>query len=157
MRGDLLLYTSSGSLSDRIIAWATHGPFVHVEIDLEDGNAIGALSTGITIHPYLRGQGRVEVPIGATEKDREYGLLWALQQVNKQYGWVDIISNGLKILGIPFDIGETDHWDCSDFVTRYLLAARAAGPLGRLADNPGLVSPNDIARAFGVLKEERHG
>lgn len=150
MRGDLILYRSDGSLFDRTIVWATHGPFTHVEIDLGDGTSVGAQDNGIAIHRYIVGRGAVEVSPKASKADIEAGLRWTLMQVGKKYGWADIFSNGLKILGIPFDISEPGTYDCSDLATRYLIAANAAAPLGALANNPGLVSPNDLARAFGV-------
>jgi hypothetical protein len=150
-RGDLILYESTGSWGDRLIALATHGRFTHVEIDLGDGTSVGAQDNGIGIHPYIAGRGSVAFSPKASKEDREYGLKWALKQVGREYGWTDIVSNGLKLVGIPFDIGEKDHWDCSDFATRYLIEARAADPLGDQANESGLVSPNDLARAFGVV------
>lgn len=150
MRGDVVLFKSSGSLSDRAIEIATKGPYVHVEVDLGGGKFIGAHVNGIVIHDGTAGRNTTSFHPKALDSDIEYGLKWAVMQAGKEYGWTDIISNGFKLVGLPFDIGEPGHWDCSDFVTRYLLVARAAGPLGSRADDPGLVSPNDLARAFGI-------
>jgi hypothetical protein len=150
MRGDVVLFKSSGSLFDRTIEWATHGPYVHVEIDLGNGRMIGAHNEGIIIHQGTAGRNTTSFRPRTSDTDLEYGSRWAELQAGKQYGWTDIISNGIKLLGVPIIIGEPGHWNCSDFVTRYLLVARASSPLGSRAEDPGLVSPNDIARAYGV-------
>ena len=87
------------------------------------------------------------------------GLSWAEVQWAEavkdhrthEYSWKDIIMDAAKFIGwhvvLKQPVGE---WDCSDFVTRYLLAANAAGPLGELAKDPSTVSPNDLGRAFHV-------
>lgn len=150
MRGDIVLFKSSGSLFDRLIQWATKGPYVHVEIDLGDGKLIGAHNEGITVSQGNRGRHTVSFRPPASDLDLEYGCKWAELQAGKQYGWLDIISNGIKVLGIPLEVGTPGRWDCSDYATRYLVVARADRPLGSKANDPGLVSPNDIARAYGV-------
>ncbi len=150
MRGDVVLFASGGKFYERVIEWATKGRFVHVEIDLGGDQYIGAHNAGITIYKGTRGRNTASFTPPASKDDIEYGLKWAEGQAGKAYGWTDIISNGLKVAGLPISIGETGHWDCSDFVTRYLLVSRAAEPLGKSAEDPGLVSPNDIARAYGV-------
>lgn len=150
MRGDVVLYESSGSLFDRMIETFTHGRFTHGEIDLGGGKLIGAHYDGIVVHEGTLGRNVAVFTPPASKTDIEYGLAWAVQQAGKQYGWADILSNGFLILGIPIYLGEPGRWDCSDFVTRYLSVARAAGPLGKQVDEPGLISPNDIARAYGV-------
>lgn len=154
MRGDVVLYKTGGSWMDGLIERFTSGPYVHVEIDLGNGQFIGAHNkvgdSGIVMHGGYPGRNTATFTPPASSSDIEYGLSWAIKQVGKEYGWFDIISNGIKIVGIPLEMGQPGHWDCSDFVTRYLLVARAATPLGKLAENPGLVSPNDIARAYGI-------
>lgn len=152
MRGDVVLFKYTSGFYGWVIKQATGGPFVHVEIDLGDGRLMGAHSDGIVIYNGKPGTNTVSFHPPASNEDIEYGLRWAELQAGKQYGWSDIVSNGFKILGIPFDLGQPGHWDCSDFVTRYLTVARASGPLGNKAEDPGLVSPNDLARAYGILK-----
>jgi hypothetical protein len=123
-----------------------------VEIDLGNGFFIGAHLNGIVRHSGVPGSNVRLFHPPASAVDIEYGLKWAEMQVGKQYGWTDIFSNGLKLCGINFDISEPGHWDCSDFVTRYLTVARANSPLGKLGDDPSLVSPNDLARAYKVAR-----
>lgn len=150
MRGDILLYASTGSLADRAIALATHGRWTHCEIDLGNGKTIGAWGNGIGVHLVDAGREHVFITPVANSQEIEYALEWAQKQVGRQYGWLDIVDNGLNLIGIQLEIGQPGTWDCSDYCTRYLIEAHADGPLGDRANNPGLVSPNDIARAYGV-------
>lgn len=149
-RGDIVLCKYVG-WDCTIIEWATHGPFCHVEIDLGDGTFIGAHGNGISKVPSAVGSQYVYVTPKATDADINAAIVWAEKQLGQAYGWTDIFNDGLKLFGIPLTISLDKMMDCSDFVTRYLLVARAAGPLGELALNPSKVSPNDIGRAFGVL------
>jgi hypothetical protein len=151
VRGDVILFKKTNNPVDWAIATGTGGPYVHTEIDLGNGQLIGAHFTGIVLYngvPAPDNTSRFSPP--ASPQDLEYGLAWAIQQVGKQYGWSDIASNVLKLCGLRIEFSEPGHWDCSDFVTRYLTVARAASPLGKLSEDPGLVSPNDLARAFNV-------
>lgn len=88
----------------------------------------------------------------ATSIGINVGLAWAERQAGKKYGWLDIVYQGVKFLcpGNPFRLSEADHYDCSEFVTRYMLQADVALP--PTFDDPATVTPNDIAREFGVLK-----
>lgn len=154
MRGDVVLFKADPKdPTDRLISLTTKGPFVHVEIDLGNGELIGAHFDGIDRYKGVPGSNTKSFHPPATPEDIEYAIKWAEMQVGKKYGWTDILSNGFKLLGIPLELGEPGHWDCSDFASRYLVVARASGPLGRAAENPGLVSPNDIARAYRVENE----
>ena len=150
-RGDLILFKASGNWYQKWITFATHGPYVHVEIDTGDG-MVGAHTKAIefTANEQVKDtREHVILSVHSTEPDGiEKGIAWLTKQVGKKYGWVDIISNALKFMGFPVYIGEKDHWDCSDLATRYLIHADAASPLGDLANDPGLVSPNDLGRAF---------
>lgn len=153
MRGDILLYRNDGSLPGNVIAFATHGPFIHVEVDMGDGSSIGALHTGIAHYIPQRSQKARAVPIALNRPADtiETGLAWLNTQVGHSYGWVDIFDQALLWLKMPklffFVPGA---YDCSDLVARY---AKIVGwnALGSLADTPGLCSPNDIARAAGLL------
>lgn len=151
MRGDLILYETDHSLGDTIIAWGTHGPFVHVEIDLGDGTLIGANNNGITRTPDAAHNAWVIPILDYTTHDQmEKGLEWAMRQLGQPYGYIDIFNDSLKFLGIPLVIGQPRRLDCSDYATRYLNVAGASGPLGDLAQYPQSVSPNDLARAYHI-------
>ena len=160
MRGDVVLFRGSKSLPDWFIMTFTGGPFVHCEVDVGNGLWVGMSSAGMrrhtgdprntaTIHPQSR-FGQSGIDVGLDWVDARY--IEAVQNKEAhEYGWWDIVSDGMKAIGLGFlTFGRKGEWNCSDFVTRYLVIAGAADPLGDLADNPGTVSPNDIARAFRV-------
>lgn len=152
-RGDLLLYRSDGTLPARLISWATQGPYVHCEVDLGDGTTIGALTRGVSHYiPTRKNLARaVVVPLNVLLERVETGIAWLQKQVGSEYGWVDIFNQALLFLKLPklfFFIPGT--FDRSDLVARYLEIAGGLD-LGSLGDSPGLCSPNDIARAAGLL------
>ena len=163
MRGDFVLYQSKpGSIADWLVARFTYGPYVHAAVDMGDGTFVAELTqSGLTRHP-ANGKDRSLVFVHP-RGNLEVGLAWVEDQLaaagkdperteSHEYGWVDIVVDAAKVLGFKLILRRETEWDCSDFVTRYLVAAGAAGPLGKAARDPQTVSPNDLARAFGVLR-----
>jgi len=150
MRGDIWLYKEKGFWPDMINRF-TNGPYNHCAVDIGGGYIIGALNRGIVKVHDSPGVNITVVPIGG--KNTDAGIAWLEYKVQQHlpYGWNDILSSGLKFLGIPFYIGQVGRYDCSDLAARYLIIAGASQPLGLLADDPQMISPNDIARAYGVL------
>jgi uncharacterized protein YycO len=149
MRGDILLYRTDGSLPCRIVTWATHGPYVHAEVDMGDGTSIGALSRGVARYYPRRDEvakaARIQLP---TDEDRiNKGIAWLQTQVGHSYGYLDLYDQAVLFLKLPklvFFIPGT--YDCSDLVARYVTLAGGLY-LGEFATKPWLCSPNDIARA----------
>lgn len=159
MRGDVVLFKSGGGLFDQLIMWATKGPYTHVEIDLGNGLFVGEHSSGVVVHKPEPGR---SVELFRPKGNLEAGLAWVGEVIaeNKasrgeahEYGFIDIAAEAFRVLGMKMNLRSAGAWDCSDFVTRYLIVAGAAGPLGRQASDPGMVSPNDIARAYGIIKQ----
>lgn len=151
MRGDLVLYRAGTSWQDKVIAMATGGPFVHVEIDLGEGTFIGAHDEGISkVGAAQADENHVYTTPRGSQADIEAGLKWAISQLGDPYSWIDIFDDGSKYLHLTWYLGVDKSYDCSDFATRYLIVAHSDGPLGQLATHPETVSPNDIARAFKV-------
>jgi hypothetical protein len=155
--GDLILYKSSDRWYERLIALATRGPYVHVSIVLGTDFVIAADAQGIrcdvappldNLHTLIPMAGR------ATRSGIDRGMMWATSQVDKEYGWLDIVYQAVKFLWPhqPFRFSEAGHMDCSDFATRYLLQAGVALPPA--FDDPATVTPNDIARWAGVLSKK---
>lgn len=154
MRGDLVLYKSSGLWYERAITLATHGPFVHVAIVTGDQRVIAARARGIGYEELpAEDTQHVRLPIGekTTSLQINNALLWAMGQQGKAYGWSDIAYQGLKFLWPhnPLRWGWDGHYDCSDFATRYLLHAGVALPDEFL--DTYTVTPNDLARWGGLL------
>lgn len=152
MRGDVLLYRSDGSLFDRLIAWRTHGPFVHTGIDLGDGTMIDATSSsGVTRHPvrYERAIAMSILPKSSPEQI-ETGIAWLSERVGDSYSWADIVDHILPKRLIRILLAQPHAYDCSNLVAQYLMVVEPTLRWGLLKDTPDLISPNDIARAFGV-------
>jgi hypothetical protein len=170
MRGDFVLYRPlKFNLFEWLISTITKGNFIHSEIDLGQGMFIGEHGKGITRHAadldrIADGSAILVSPFGKTpteehHKNIEEGLAWVdsvwreavANHETHEYGWMDLISGSLEAFGLHFVLRiKVNDWDCSDFVTRYLNVAHAAGPLGGRAADPETVSPNDLARAFKV-------
>jgi|SRR5579885_2919429 hypothetical protein len=156
MRGDLLLYTSSGKWYERLITLATHGPFVHVGIILDASTVIAARTGGIA-YEKAPPEDAMHVAISlapyTTPAGIEQGLAWATRQVGRHYGWSDIVYQGIKFLwpNNTLRFGIEGHWDCADFATRYLQHAGVSLP--DAYSDPYCNTPNDLARAFGLLAE----
>ena len=152
-----MLYQKPTSLSEKLIVWATHGIYYHCEIALDDLRTVGAHKDGIRLGTIpVRDPDKytlVPLPTGA---DIEAGLAWAKQQIGKEYGWLDIAFQAVKFLfpNNPFQLTQRNRWDCSDFCTRYLMECDVNLPEEYL--DPYQNTPNDLARALGVI-EERAG
>lgn len=152
MRGDVLLYRSDGSIPDRLIAWRTHGPFVHTGIDLGDGTMIDATAhAGVTQHAVAYGRA-IAVPIlpASNSEQIEDGIAWLKARVGDGYSWADILDHILPYRLIRILLAQPHAYDCSNLVYQYLMIVDPALKWGLLKDTPDLISPNDIARAFGV-------
>lgn len=153
MRGDLLLSTSSGKWYERLIVQVTHGPYVHVAIQLTEQEAIAAGPSGIALFPFSEGNPHcILLPLPSlTGAQKEAGLLWATSQVGKAYGWMDIGYQAFKFCfpNNPFRFGVQGHWDCSDFACRYLEQCGVVLPPPY--DDPYTMTPNDLARWAGWI------
>ncbi len=145
MRGDLLFYQPH-ALIGHLIAKATNGPYCHVAIDQGDGTNLAADWSGIRIYTDPRTATATHLP---TFADIEAGFAWLNQQVGRKYGLLDVLDIGARLLlHSSFYVAQPGNYDCSDLATRYLIEAGLADWLGPLAQEPHLVSPNDLARRF---------
>lgn len=153
-RGDVLLFSSSNGLFDVLIKHFTKGKFTHAEIDLGDGTFVGEHANGLVRHKAGPVDARFSPKVSA--EDLAEGLAWVEEQIKaagnpeaREYGIFSIADDALKVLGLDkVLLSRPGEWDCSEFVWLYLKAAHADGPL-KVADGT-TVSPNDLARAFGV-------
>lgn len=132
--------------------WRTHGPYVHVEVDVGNGKSVAALTHGIVLHDAPTGDRVVAVPTSAklTNPQRlKLAILFAKYHVGKEYGWLDIINQAWSIL-FPYGpfLVRSDHLDCSDLTASFLWIAGYPLPSRDIVTS--LVSPNDIARSLSV-------
>ena len=159
-RGDIILFKSPQRWQDKVICYVTHGPYFHVAIALDATHGIAATGAGIVVSLFplvsmtpLVSNTFDTIDMTAYEGNIqiESALSWAGAQIGKQYGWLDIAYQAVKFLfpNNPFQVTMAGHWDCSDFVTRYIL--KTGYPLPDAFNNPYANTPNDIARIFQVL------
>lgn len=151
--GDVVLFGARrASLYDRLIAWRTGGPWVHVEVDLGDGTSVGALARGVVRHRLPQGR-RCVLVATSTHCDPARlpaAIAWLEAHVGDAYGWDDIAAQALTLVfpRVPY-LTQPLHMDCSDLTCRFLFAAGYPLP-DALLDAPELVSPSSLARALGV-------
>lgn len=163
-RGDFVLWEpQAGNIGDAIISTigVPHGPYVHVSIDMGNGLYVEEHGAGLgkAAYQFHRGFTVVNPKIVVPDADIEKGLAWVEEvygeavkdQHTHLYGYIDLFDEAMKVLGRKVTFSSKTAWDCSHFCTLYLIHAGAAGPLGKLADTPQLVAPNDLGIAFRVM------
>lgn len=158
--GDVLLFRTSGRWYERLICRATDGDVVHAELVVDPEHSVGALITGVELHAIPQGRDVVLVPTGARLRAANAprllrALLWLEKRTGCRYGWLSIVADGFKAV-LPRWLGSRTPflvspraYDCSQLATDFLIHAGAELP-DELMDCPSRVSPNDLARAFGV-------
>ena len=169
--GEIILFKQPHAWYERLICYATHGPYFHVAIALDNNHIIEATSKGIQVNVAPREQDNaitydtidivayVRTAYSAyrglpdeIEQNIGKALGWAQDQVGKiKYGWLDIAFQAVKFVAPnnPFQLVRHDRWDCSDFVTRVLIEMEF--PLPEMYQDPYQNTPNDIARLFNLL------
>ncbi len=157
MRGDILLYVSGGTLRDRIVCAYTRGPFCHCEIDLGDGTTLAAHSEdGITCQPESMFERKVVVSLQTrTPAERiEAGIVEAMRHVGEPFSWASIADQVVPPALSTLLFGRRSLYNCASLVALYLSVAGGLDlPYGKRP--PMIVSPNDIARAAGLIPAPR--
>lgn len=151
MRGDILFYKGDGTFAGALIQWRTRGPYIHVEVDLGDGTAIGAhWQTGVSQHPVDYSRATVYT-LPTTPERIETGIQFLQSCVGDPYSVRDILNQALTVFFPHLRLSPDAHaFDCSDLVAHYVELAGGL-ELGLLGKTPDLVSPNDLARHAGLL------
>ena len=152
MKGDVWFYRSSGTWEDRLIAWWTHGVYVHCEVDMGDGTSVGAYSPVVIRHPVMPGGDVAATGARCDPSKLDAALAWLASQVGDPYGWTDIAGDAAKpfLPRLPWPAARKAY-DCSHLALATLLRAGFPAPAAVAAD-PATVSPNDLARALGLEK-----
>ena len=156
MRGDILLFRSGGSLRDRAVCAYTDGPYCHCEIDLGNATTIGAHSEdGISFRPHRFPDRIVIISLQEqTSAERiESGLEWVLRHEGEPFSWASVADLALPPRVSTLLLGRRSLYNCANLVARYLeIAGGLDLPYGKRP--PMVISPNDIARAAGLLPAE---
>lgn len=153
MRGDLLFFHGHGALYERIIERGTNGPYCHVEVDLGSGYSIGALGRGVVMHRTPDADAVAHIGASCDPKRLSGAFAWLRAQVGDCYSIADIFADGMKILlpaRTPFLVAPSAY-DCSKLAACFCASAGYPLPAWMYADMER-VSPNDLGRAFGLIK-----
>lgn len=145
----------------RLIAHATNGPYCHVRVAISHFEVIEALPTGIARTTLAHNPDPADVAaVGdALEMVRlSHALVWLMKQVNDGYGFLDIAADIVKAL-LPQRLGSRTpfliaprSFDCSQLGAAFLLLAGFEWLPDEIVLDAARCSPNDLARALGVLK-----
>jgi hypothetical protein len=147
--GDLLFYTTSHQdWTDKLISWRTKSPWVHCEVVVEDGLAIGALHTGVERHPIVPGGTLVQTSTSCPRLPDALHYLESL--IGKPYGWEDIANFVISLLlpHGPF-LSSDRYFDCSALAVNFLVWAGYPLPF-QMVSAPEAVSPGELAAALDV-------
>jgi uncharacterized protein YycO len=153
MRGDILLYRTGGILKDRIVCAYTGGPFCHCEIELGDGTSVGAHSEdGITrkSEGLLDRKVVISLQEHTTPERIEAGIAWVLQHVGEPFSWASVADLIVPTWLSTLIFRRDSLYNCANLIAKYL---EITGGLDLAYGKcpPMIVSPNDIARAAGLL------
>lgn len=153
MRGDILLYRTGGILKDRVVCAYTGGPFCHCEIDLGDGTCLGAHSEdGITLTKEHMFDRRVVISLQSitTPERIEAGIACVMEHLGEPFSWASIADLVIPSRLATLLFGRKSLYNCANLIAKYLeIAGGLDLPYGKRP--PMVISPNDIAKAAGVL------
>jgi hypothetical protein len=146
----------------QIVARETDGPFCHVRIRLSADMQIEALARAGVVRSFVQIEpDPADVAnIGPTlEADRlAHMLAWLIQQEGQPYGGLAIVADVVKAL-LPPRLGSRtpflvapSRYDCSALACQAVVLAGYKWLPDALATDVTRCSPNDLARALGVLK-----
>lgn len=152
MRGDIILYTGE-SWRDRYVCAYSGGPYCHCEIDLGDETSIGVHSEdGLAYRWNHLLERRVIFPLHQfTEQERiEQGIEWVLQQTGEPFSWASVGDLAFPARISTLIFGRNGRYNCANLVALYLDITGGL-PLPHGKRPPMVLTPNDIARAAGLL------
>lgn len=147
--GDLLFYTSSGSLFDRIISSWTGSRFIHVAIDYDGHQKVEMLGQGCVIDAIVTNTvaARWSMPTTLAVSDACLDALsWLHSQIGSPYGWNDVVEaldKSHRFLWV-----QTGHSDCSHLAADFL--RRTGYDTSGLPDDLSQVTPGSLATFLKV-------
>lgn len=152
--GYLLLFLTSGSWRESYASLCSHGPYIHAEICIDEAHMIGAHPSGIMVSPLPRDMrlcASIDLAPYTTQAHLDYAISWAIQQAGRRYTVRDRLAHLIKWISpnTSPNFAREGCWDSASFVTRYLKRASIILPTGW--NDPMTMTPNDLARVFGLL------
>ncbi|MGZ6376666.1 MAG: hypothetical protein ACXWPI_18350 [Ktedonobacterales bacterium] len=163
--GDLLFYRSTGAWYERLIVAATcdgnpRANFVHVAIVEDADTIIEAQTRGVVRSPMpdLSDTRIVGYRLPIASRDALQAALHGAQgQIGWRYGVMDILSQGLRLLRLPFFVGRLHSLDCSHLAAEFAAWACEDATLYALVCDSGCdISPNSLASYYGLTKAIPH-
>lgn len=152
MRGDILLFRGEG-LRDRYVCAYTGGPYCHCEIDLGDGSSVGIhMDDGLTYRWNHLPERRETLALSATaDPERiEAGIAWVLERLGERMSWASLADLAMPRWLSTMIFGRRSQYNCANLVA-YYVDITGGLPLSCGKCPPLTLSPNDIARAAGLL------
>lgn len=137
----------------KLIQWKTKGPFSHVCVEIRQGLIIEARWPKIVLTDDYGTPAQTYTPQLDAQK-LDSALDWLYDKVGNPYSVLDIAANVITFFfpHAPFLYTPIDY-DCSHLATVFLLQAgyqfSPTFPTDRRSLS--LVSPNDMARQFGLI------
>lgn len=160
--GDLVFCRPEpGDWMGALVARATDGPYCHVQVRVSSYEVVEALAQGVKRDTLAAEPEPADVAHCGETLDEQrliHAFAWLLAQVGREYSWLDILADGVKML-LPRAMGSRTpflvaprRYDCSQLAALFLLLAGYEWLPDALVVDTARCSPNDLARALGVLK-----
>ena len=136
-----------GTLFTALIHFCTRSRWNHAAMAVSRNEYVEATATGVRITPFGKNTDQIlVVPITYDdEDDLTDTLAWATGRVGTRYGYLNAFFCGLRNLFPGLQIKDGDTVICSELVAESL--ERAGFDFKK---DSALVSPGDLAEAFGV-------
>ena len=161
--GDLIFVRPApNDRAGQLIAEATDGLYCHVRVRLSHAEVVEALDwrgvvrDAVGVEPDPSDVAHIGLKLERARFIKARG--WLLDQVGDGYSEWDIAADIVKAL-LPRRLGSRTPFlvapakmDCSELGCRFLIHAGYEWLPDELMDDPARCSPNDLARALGVLK-----
>ena len=161
--GDLIFVRpSADDWAGQLITRATDGFYCHCRVRLSRDEVVEALDwrgivrAAVGVEPDANDVAHIGLKLERARFIKARG--WLLDQVGDGYSEWDIAADAVKAL-LPHALGSRTPFlvapakmDCSELAARWLIHAGYEWLPDELMDDPARCSPNDLARALGVLK-----
>lgn len=141
-----------GTFFTFLIHTATRSHWNHAAILVSNHNYAEATAGGVRVTEFGTSTDEIIcVPVAYDdEEDLLTAMAWATARVGTRYGWFNAFMCGANnvLVGMGLVIKRTSAVICSELVAECLVRAGDE----HITKDPSLVSPGDLAEAFGVLR-----
>ena len=139
-----------GTVMTALIHLTTRSRWNHAAILVDDNTYAEATDQGVRLTKLGTSTDQVwQIPVEYTDDDDRFAACnWAMARVGTRYGYWQAFMCGFNAVfqGLGIVIKKTDAVICSELVAESLWRAGHTA----IRKDPALVSPGDLAKAFGV-------